>query len=569
LPGENGGNSLGRSVTDTEVQEFIANSDKLLSCYKNIHQGKRCVIIGNGPSLNKMDLSFLKNEISFGLNRIYLGFEKWNFMPTYYVSVNKLVIEQSMNEILKIPVPKFIALAGLPYLPVGHNVIALKTAGLPLDDVTPFSVDPHERIWEGFTVTFVALQLAYYMGFGEVVLIGVDHHFSDSGPANREVISQGDDHNHFHPKYFGKGVSWHLPDLINSEVAYRVAKIAFEADGRRIIDATVDGKLTIFPKVDYKELLIKKCTFDLIYDERKRKIDAMTRDAECLVDKGDITGALQDSLKVIEYYPEAAEAHNNLCVLHCQSGEFGESLKHIIHTLRINPESREAVINCSKLLALAGEQEKLRLICKRFLGRGTPDRDVVSLLEAPVTKKGTSELFEANNLSSPEAEEGYEQLLLLISIGSLLVKGDHKEAIRHCVGLLKYPDSPFLLDRQAELQILLGNRMRAKALLLEIINKWPNHTSAYNNLALLNWKEGDIKKALQYFTKALKNAPDRNTVLNCGKLLVSLGKPEEAKSLYSSYMKKYPDDKEISCLLNEIGVVTGNECDECSGVKKQ
>jgi len=104
-------------------------------------------------------------------------------------------------------------------------------------------------------VTFICMQLAYYMGFSEVILIGVDHYFKTKGKENKLVESSGDDVDHFHPDYFGKGVKWQLPDLDNSERAYMKAKEAFEADGRRILDATIDGKLDIFPKVDYDEIV--------------------------------------------------------------------------------------------------------------------------------------------------------------------------------------------------------------------------------------------------------------------------------------------------------------------------
>lgn len=75
-----------------------------------------------------------------------------------------------------------------------------------------------------------------------------------SGPPNAEVVSDGPDPNHFHPEYFGRGTRWHLPDLARSEAAYRLARAAFEADGRAVIDATLGGRLTIFPKADYRSL---------------------------------------------------------------------------------------------------------------------------------------------------------------------------------------------------------------------------------------------------------------------------------------------------------------------------
>jgi len=76
---------------------------------KDIHKGRRAFIIGNGPSLRQTDLSKLKNEFTFGLNRIYLLFPELGFHTTYLVSINDLVIEQFKDEILAQPLPKFLA----------------------------------------------------------------------------------------------------------------------------------------------------------------------------------------------------------------------------------------------------------------------------------------------------------------------------------------------------------------------------------------------------------------------------------------------------------------------------
>ena len=92
------------------------------------------------------------------------------------------------------------------------------------------------------------MQLAYHLGFTDVILVGVDHSFATQGPANKLVTSQGPDPNHFDPSYFGAGIRWQLPDLEVSEASYRLARQHFEADGRRIRDATVGGKLDRVPE---------------------------------------------------------------------------------------------------------------------------------------------------------------------------------------------------------------------------------------------------------------------------------------------------------------------------------
>ena len=80
------------------------------------------------------------------------------------------------------------------------------------------------------------------------------HRRARQGPPNQEVVSEGDDPNHFLPNYFGKGFRWQLPDLATSEMAYRMAREAFERAGRRVVDATIGGRLQVFPKVDYDSL---------------------------------------------------------------------------------------------------------------------------------------------------------------------------------------------------------------------------------------------------------------------------------------------------------------------------
>jgi hypothetical protein len=118
-----------------------------------------------------------------------------------------------------------------------------------------FTPDLTKPLSSGGTVTFVALQIAYYMGFSEVILIGVDHNFADTGTPNKtETRRSSVDENHFHPNYFPKGSRWQLPDLRRSEAAYEIAREAFEKDNRQILDATVNGKCPTFRKISFRDL---------------------------------------------------------------------------------------------------------------------------------------------------------------------------------------------------------------------------------------------------------------------------------------------------------------------------
>jgi hypothetical protein len=221
-----------------------------LAALKDRHRGERCFIIGNGPSLKQTDLSHLRSEFTLGQNRIYLAFPELGFSTNYYLSVNDLVVEQCAAEIQNLAMPRFVSWRARRWLTPQENLFFIHTTYTG----PKFACDIRERVWEGGTVTYTSLQVAYFLGFAEVILVGVDHNYVTQGKPNATVVSQGDDPNHFDPAYFGKGFRWQLPDLVQWEDAYRLARRTYEADGRRVLDATVGGKLTVFPKVDYESL---------------------------------------------------------------------------------------------------------------------------------------------------------------------------------------------------------------------------------------------------------------------------------------------------------------------------
>ena len=225
-------------------------SKRRLASLKDSHKGERCFVVGNGPSLKNTDLSMLKNDFCIGMNRIFLAADELGFRPDILVCVNDLVVEQSVEEFNNLQMPKFFSWRARKWLkmdPWSHFIYTSYTS-------PRFSKDVSGRVWEGATVTNVCLQLAYHLGFNEVILIGVDHSFATKGKPNTTIQSQGDDPNHFSAAYFGKGFRWQLPDLETSELGYRMARQAYEQSGRRILDATIGGKLDIFEKVDYLSL---------------------------------------------------------------------------------------------------------------------------------------------------------------------------------------------------------------------------------------------------------------------------------------------------------------------------
>ncbi len=241
---------VGSSLTGAAMVEHRQARVDRLAGFRNLYAGRRAFIVCNGPSLNRMDLSRLKSEVTFGMNRIYLMFDRLGFSTTTLTAINRLVVMQFAADIKRLPMPKFLP-EELAALFVGDpQAYFIKTVGGP----PGFSLAPDEVVWEGNTVTYAVLQLAFFMGVQQAILIGADHHYQSAGNPNQPVVAQSSDVNHFAPDYFPPGVTWQLPDLAASEQAYAVARQQYEAAGREILDATVDGHLHVFPKVDYARL---------------------------------------------------------------------------------------------------------------------------------------------------------------------------------------------------------------------------------------------------------------------------------------------------------------------------
>lgn len=223
-----------------------------LNLFRDLNKGEQCVILANGPSLSRMDLGQLKQQKTIGMNRIYLNFQAMGFQTTYHIAINELVLQQFGSEIASLTMPKFINWNCRGLLPKEKMPHYLRFS-LGLSD--KFESDITRQLSSGGTVTFAALQLAYFMGFARVILVGLDHRFATAGTPNQvQARDETKDESHFHPAYFPPGSRWQLPDLHRSELAYALARQAFEADGRQILDATIDGACPVFEKAEFSSL---------------------------------------------------------------------------------------------------------------------------------------------------------------------------------------------------------------------------------------------------------------------------------------------------------------------------
>lgn len=226
-----------------------------LNSHKGRFTGRRCFVMGNGPSLLKCNLSLLENEVTICSNAHYLIWDTMGFTPCYLTVEDRLVAEDRAGDFLEIDGVTKIYPRDLSYcLKSKHRTVYINFQR-DYRHFPKFSGNFEKVVYWGGTVSVLNLQLAYYLGCQEIYLIGFDHEYRVPDKAvNNIITSDNDDVNHIHPDYFGKGYRWHDPNLARMEEAYLEARRFLECRGVSVKNATIGGKLEVFERVNYQHL---------------------------------------------------------------------------------------------------------------------------------------------------------------------------------------------------------------------------------------------------------------------------------------------------------------------------
>ena len=204
---------------------------------KNIHKNERCFIVGNGPSVNNQDLSHLKKEIIFCSNQYFLN-KQITWFPQYYFVEDRNGFEVHLKEINKLTINSIRFFEDIQKNRIDNNKNTYYCKIFRDRDNIKFSLDPNNKIYSGYCVTYFQLQLAFYMGFKYIYLIGIDHsigHF-----VSEDIYHKKSQHNE-------------LMHNINKK-AYIIAKNIFEQNDKYILNSTLGGNLEVFNRVNYESL---------------------------------------------------------------------------------------------------------------------------------------------------------------------------------------------------------------------------------------------------------------------------------------------------------------------------
>jgi hypothetical protein len=246
------------------VDPLDLNTQVLLALRQR-YAGRRCFVIGNGPSLRPEDLDRIHahGDLSIASNRIFLIFNRTEWRPTLGVLEDMAIARGSGQELDRhfagnLVYADYLAehLAPAAQLASFRLVSRVQPPALPA-----FSDDFIGGVHGGATITYTALQLAAWLGVSEVYLLGVDFNYrvNDAHPstefAGLQVYSGAGERNHFAEGYIKPGEVVFAPDMEAMLCAFRAAQDkAVASDRFKIFNATRGGCLEVFPRVDFDGL---------------------------------------------------------------------------------------------------------------------------------------------------------------------------------------------------------------------------------------------------------------------------------------------------------------------------
>jgi hypothetical protein len=230
------------------------NNYKILKI-KNKYIGKRCFIIGNGPSLLPEDLEKLKGEITFASNKVYKIFNKTTWRPTFYMVVDPIVLEENVEDINSVEANTKITLNVYKSL---FKADLYFNNNLNRNKRGDFSTNIMETLYSSGTVSYHLLQIAHYMGFSEVYLLGHDYTYKGAISKTKDLsLLKKEDNNsqlYFSKDYIRSGEK--KPGEAPEEIynGMEIANSVYEKSGRKVFNSTRVSFLDVFELRNFDEL---------------------------------------------------------------------------------------------------------------------------------------------------------------------------------------------------------------------------------------------------------------------------------------------------------------------------
>jgi len=252
----------------SEYLDLFGQNEK----FKELHNGERIFIIGNGPSIQKTNLLKLQTEKKMVVSNFYLNKDKDMIKPDYYC-FTQFPQNNIWNEAFKISYlneigkkggnPQFFFnISEKRYIEQcrcfdDKNVNYMYLSNL--NESFYEEIDLTEKIMEGRSVSIDCLQWAIYMGFKEIYLVGIEHSEIITGQYDyfyerKESVTGDKD-----PTVSDTGkMLWKFQTVLHAIDGlwrqYETLKAIAESKNIKIYNATKGGILDVFERIDYDSL---------------------------------------------------------------------------------------------------------------------------------------------------------------------------------------------------------------------------------------------------------------------------------------------------------------------------
>ncbi len=260
-----------------EIMDYIYGTNSLIKrirSFKDKHKNQRCFVIGTGPSLTIHDLEMLSHDVSFASNSIYALYPKTFWRPNYYCTIDGLMAKmlhenrEKLNYIINNCDAMFTGVERYKYyidvVKSCENIYFFNT--IYEDNIKShmgFSDDAEMYLYGGGSVTYRLIQLAVYMGFTEIYLLGVDFSFSNEisadGSVKKNTVINHNSITEVEEQVCGysdvERFGYQYAAFVDLQLwGYEAARLYADTHGIKIFNATRGGKLEVFPRVDIESL---------------------------------------------------------------------------------------------------------------------------------------------------------------------------------------------------------------------------------------------------------------------------------------------------------------------------
>lgn len=234
-----------------------------IKAFKDKYKGETCFLIGNGPSLRLEDLNKLIGKHCLAVNGIYRMYPYTNWRPEFYFAQDSLltndILLKDIEKVLESEIFTSINSNMIDFSEKYDNIQYIRLYYEEDDSGLPkFSKDCDKFLNLSCMVTYSMLQMAVYMGFKTIYLLGMDCSFEYEELEDGTIV-----HNDVksYANLIGDLAVEHLHNAgtAGSEVyqnikGYKAAKKYADTNNIKIYNATRGGKLEVFERVDFDSL---------------------------------------------------------------------------------------------------------------------------------------------------------------------------------------------------------------------------------------------------------------------------------------------------------------------------